>query len=124
MTIKGRTIKHSTEPIPRSVVWASFEVRRWVNSPQPVRFAGLANFAPPHFNLSPSEFSMFAIIKSGGKQYKLEVGKVVRLERISNPVGEEMELGGVILASNGGNLLDPGKVAVKGRVVSNARGKK
>ena len=67
---------------------------------------------------------MFAIVKNGGKQYKLEAGRVVRLERMGNTVGEEVELGGVILASDGTSLLDSSKVAIKGRVTSNTRGRK
>ncbi|MFZ9034876.1 MAG: 50S ribosomal protein L21 [Francisellaceae bacterium] len=44
---------------------------------------------------------MFAIIKSGGKQYKVKAGTVVKLEKIEKGVGETVEFDHVLMLQNG-----------------------
>ncbi|MBK2124115.1 50S ribosomal protein L21 [Fangia hongkongensis] len=44
---------------------------------------------------------MFAIIKSGGKQYKVTEGAVVKLEKIEKGVGENIEFDQVLMLQNG-----------------------
>jgi len=47
-----------------------------------------ANFEPEDYiwNLKEAR-PMYAVLKSGGKQYKVEEGQVLRLEKISGDVG-------------------------------------
>ncbi len=44
---------------------------------------------------------MFAIIKSGGKQYKVTEGAVVKLEKIEKGIGENIEFDQVLMLQNG-----------------------
>lgn len=61
---------------------------------------------------------MYAIIESGGKQYRVEPGAVVSLERISGEVGSQVELNRVLLISDG-STVKVGKPTLSGaRVVS------
>src|SRR5262245_49889247 len=71
---------------------------------------------------------MYAVIKSGGKQYKVEPGKVVRVEKLGVEKGSKVEFDTVLAVSDGGQatLGDPlvQKAKVTGTVVENDRAKK
>lgn len=45
--------------------------------------------------------NMFAIIKTGGKQYKVAQGDVVRIEKLDVPTGSTVELDQVVLVNDG-----------------------
>lgn len=47
---------------------------------------------------------MYAIIKTSGKQYKVEVGTKFEIDRIEGEVGSVVEFGDVLLTSDGENL--------------------
>lgn len=70
---------------------------------------------------------MYAVVKTGGKQYKAEVGRVLTVERLDVPTGEQVELD-VLLISDDGNVTvgSPTIVgaAVTGKVVRHDRGPK
>ena len=57
---------------------------------------------------------MFAVVRSGGKQYRMEVGDVVTLERLPVEAGEDLDLPEVL-------LLGGADVAVGSPVVAGAR---
>lgn len=70
---------------------------------------------------------MYAIIRAGGKQYRVEKGDVVRVERLSGEVGSKVTLGEVLLV--GGDDLKVGSpmvagASVEGTVVEHDRGAK
>ncbi len=44
---------------------------------------------------------MFAIIKTGGKQYKVAEGGKLLIEKLDHPVGEEFDFEEVLLVGNG-----------------------
>lgn len=44
---------------------------------------------------------MYAIIESGGKQYRVKKGDLVRVERIEGEVGERLKLQQVLLVQEG-----------------------
>ena len=69
---------------------------------------------------------MFAIIQSGGKQYRVAQGDVLQLERLSAEVGDTLDLPVMML---GGDSVQVGTpviegAAVKAEVVSHGRGEK
>ncbi|HEX2967331.1 MAG TPA: 50S ribosomal protein L21 [Syntrophorhabdaceae bacterium] len=71
---------------------------------------------------------MYAIIENGGKQYKIEEGKKVKLEKMAATEGEEVRLSN-ILAVNGANGTVVGNpyvsgAYVNGKVLSQGRDKK
>ena len=47
---------------------------------------------------------MYAVIKSGGKQYRVKAGQTVRLEKLSGEKGSKVELGDVLMVEDGGNV--------------------
>ncbi len=71
---------------------------------------------------------MYAVVETGGKQYKVEVGQTVDVEHIPAEVGDTVELGRVLMVSTeeGLKLGDPVVVGAKvtGSVVEQGRGKK
>ena len=72
--------------------------------------------------------SQFAVIKSGGKQYKVAEGETVKLEKLDAPDGGEVFFDDVLLVSNGADLklglpkVEGAKVSAK--VVKNGRARK
>ena len=59
---------------------------------------------------------MYAIVAVGGKQYKMEVGQVLRLEKIDSAVGEKVALQPVLLAASEGAEPKIGQPFVEGQV--------
>ncbi|MBI5167630.1 MAG: 50S ribosomal protein L21 [candidate division NC10 bacterium] len=71
---------------------------------------------------------MYAIVETGGKQYRVEPGKVIAVERIQGGVGDSVELDKVLLFSDGeqtriGNPHISG-IKVLSEIVSQGRGDK
>lgn len=71
---------------------------------------------------------MYAVVESGGKQYRVEEGATVRVERLSAEPGGEVILDRVLLV-NDGQTTTVGTPVVRGasvqaRVLSHGRGKK
>ena len=71
---------------------------------------------------------MYAVIETGGKQYKVENGDVVFVEKLEATEGSKVELDKVLLISNDGNL-STGKPYVDGAkveatVLEQGKGKK
>ena len=47
---------------------------------------------------------MFAVIKTGGKQYKVEVGSVLKVEKLAAEVNSDVEIKEVLLVGEGDNV--------------------
>ncbi len=73
-------------------------------------------------------FSMYAVVSTGGKQYKVSEGDVLRVEKIPGEVGDEVSFDRVLLVSDGEELTigQPvvGEAAVKARIVEQGKAKK
>jgi large subunit ribosomal protein L21 len=73
---------------------------------------------------------MYAIVETGGKQYRVKPGDTIAIERIAGEPGEVLDLGRVLLVSgNGGSAARVGSPGVDGaivraEVVEHARGEK
>ena len=72
-------------------------------------------------------FSMFAIIVTGGKQYKVQEGDVVFVEKLDIAEGESVKFEEVLAVS--GETFVAGKPTVEGayvtaKVIKNGKGKK
>ena len=70
---------------------------------------------------------MHAIIETGGKQYRVAPGDVVRVEKLPGEIGSEIELPLRAVFKGEGELVvgsDLGEATVKGTIVANGRGKK
>jgi large subunit ribosomal protein L21 len=70
----------------------------------------------------------YAIIQTGGKQYRVREGDTIRVESMSGSDSENVELDDVLLVSRGGDVTvgDPSisGARVRADVVGNGRGKK
>ena len=71
---------------------------------------------------------MYAVIKTGGKQYKVRAGEKLKVESIPADVGTEITLDQVLMVANGeavtmGTPLVAG-ASVKATVVAHGRGEK
>lgn len=60
---------------------------------------------------------MYAVIETGGKQYRVSEGDVVRVERLDGSVGDEVSISEVHLVADGDNV-QVGSPMVKGATVT------
>ena len=60
---------------------------------------------------------MYAVIKTGGKQYTITPGTEVEVEKLDGEVGAEIKLGDVLLFADGDNIC-VGQPVINGAVVS------
>ena len=65
---------------------------------------------------------MQAIIETGGKQYRVMPGDVIRVEKLAGEVGSEVELPVKAAFNDSGELLTGG--SVEATIVGNGRGDK
>ena len=65
---------------------------------------------------------MQAIIETGGKQYRVAPGDVIRVEKLAGDPGAEIELPAKAAFNDSGELVSGG--TVKGTIVGNGRGDK
>ena len=71
---------------------------------------------------------MYAVVRTGGKQYRLGVGDSVKVEKLSDEVGNIVELSQILMVSDGGEVkvgtpLVMG-ASVKAEIVGHGRNKK
>ena len=48
---------------------------------------------------------MYAVIKTGGKQYRVAAGEKIKVEQIAADVGQEITIDQVLAVGSGGNLV-------------------
>ena len=70
---------------------------------------------------------MYAIVKTGGKQYKVAEGDLVKIEKIEGEPGESVALAPVLLVDGAdvkSKADDLAKVSVNAEIVEHAKGPK
>jgi len=71
---------------------------------------------------------MYAVVNSGGKQYKVQQGQVLRVEKIPGDVGSPVTFERILMFSDGDNVSigQPAleDVAVEGHIVEQGKAKK
>ncbi len=71
---------------------------------------------------------MYAVVNSGGKQYKVQQGQVLRIEKIPGDVGNPVTFDRVLMYSDGENVRigQPAlkDIAVEGHIVEQGKAKK
>src|SRR5207237_2727621 len=60
---------------------------------------------------------MYAIVETGGKQYRVKPGDTVAVERLTGEPGESLDLGRVLLVAGNGDQARIGSPGVEGAVV-------
>ncbi len=61
---------------------------------------------------------MYAIVRTGGKQYRVEEGSLLRVEKLPYEVGDTVDLEDVLLVSGEEGVRLPGKDAPAARVTA------
>ncbi|MBL0725884.1 MAG: 50S ribosomal protein L21 [Alphaproteobacteria bacterium] len=67
---------------------------------------------------------MLVIAESGGKQYSLEVGKVVEVDFLHKNQGDGVVFDKVLLCLDGDKVVKTGSVSIVGKVIKNGKRKK
>lgn len=67
---------------------------------------------------------MFAVVRTGGKQYRVAAGDKIAVEKLAGEAGETITLGDVLLASDNGELTDIAKVVVSAEIIAQDRSEK
>ena len=60
---------------------------------------------------------MYAIVETGGKQYRVKPGDTVAVERLTGEPGESLDLGRVLLVAGNGDQARIGAPGVEGAIV-------
>jgi large subunit ribosomal protein L21 len=48
--------------------------------------------------------AVYAVVRTGGKQYRVEEGRTIKVERLSGEIGDTVELGDVLLMGDGAEI--------------------
>ncbi len=71
---------------------------------------------------------MYAVVKTGGKQYRVSAGEKLRIEQITAEIGQEIVLDQVLLVADGEAVMFGAPLLagaqVKAKVIKHGRGEK
>jgi len=67
---------------------------------------------------------MFAIVRTGGKQYRVAAGDKIAVEKLVGEAGDTITLGDILLAGEGDSLSDASKVSVSAEIIAQAKSEK
>jgi large subunit ribosomal protein L21 len=67
---------------------------------------------------------MFAIVRTGGKQYRVAAGDKITVEKLTGSVGDKVELSDVLLAGDGSELKPTNGLIVAAEIVAQGKGEK
>ena len=67
---------------------------------------------------------MFAVVRTGGKQYRVMPGDKIVVEKLDGNAGDRITLGDVLLAGDGGNLKSVEGLNVAAEIVAQAKADK
>ena len=67
---------------------------------------------------------MFAVVRTGGKQYRVHPGDKIVVEKLDGNAGDRITLGDVLLAGDGGSLKSTDGLKVAAEIVAQAKGEK
>ena len=67
---------------------------------------------------------MFAIVRTGGKQYRVAAGDKIVVEKLDGEAGSTVTLGDVLLAGEGADLKSTDGLTVSAEIVAQAKGEK
>ncbi|MCJ2187745.1 50S ribosomal protein L21 [Novosphingobium beihaiensis] len=67
---------------------------------------------------------MFAVVRTGGKQYRVAAGDKIAVEKLAGEAGETITLDDVLLAGNDGEIADASAVKVSAEIIAQAKSEK
>ena len=67
---------------------------------------------------------MFAVVRTGGKQYRVAAGDKIVVEKLAGEAGDTITLDDVLLAGEGADLKDTKGLTVSAEIVAQAKAEK
>jgi large subunit ribosomal protein L21 len=67
---------------------------------------------------------MFAVVRTGGKQYRVAAGDKIAVEKLAGEAGDTITLGDVLLAGEGDSIADAKSVTVSAEIIAQAKSEK
>jgi large subunit ribosomal protein L21 len=67
---------------------------------------------------------MFAVVRTGGKQYRVAAGDKIVVEKLAGEAGDTIELGDVLLAGEGSDLRSTDGLKVSAEIIAQAKADK
>jgi len=67
---------------------------------------------------------MFAVVRTGGKQYRVAAGDKIVVEKLAGEAGETIQLGDVLLAGEGAQLRGTDGLTVSAEIIAQAKADK
>jgi large subunit ribosomal protein L21 len=67
---------------------------------------------------------MFAVVRTGGKQYRVHPGDKIVVEKLDGNAGDKITLGDVLLAGDGGSLKSTDGLTVAAEIIAQAKADK
>lgn len=67
---------------------------------------------------------MFAVVRTGGKQYRVAAGDKIAVEKLAGEAGDTVTLGDILLAGEGDSIADASKVTVSAEIIAQAKSEK
>ena len=67
---------------------------------------------------------MFAVVRTGGKQYRVAAGDKIVVEKMAGNAGDTVSLSDVLLAGDGGEIKPTSGLSVSAEIVAQAKGEK
>ncbi|HEY8732819.1 MAG TPA: 50S ribosomal protein L21 [Candidatus Limnocylindria bacterium] len=67
---------------------------------------------------------MYAVVRTGGKQYRVEEGAILTVATLEGEPGKEVTFGDVLLLSDGDTVKDTATAKVTGEIVGHGKGEK
>jgi len=68
--------------------------------------------------------AMFAVVRTGGKQYRVAAGDKIVVEKIAGAAGDTVRLDDVLLAGEGGDLRSTAGLIVSAEIIAQAKADK
>jgi large subunit ribosomal protein L21 len=67
---------------------------------------------------------MFAVVRTGGKQYRVALGDKIVVEKMDGEAGDKVTLGDILLAGEGSDLKSTSGLTVAAEIIAQAKGDK
>jgi len=67
---------------------------------------------------------MFAVVRTGGKQYRVAAGDKIAVEKLAGEAGDTITLSDILLAGEGEELADAAQVTVSAEIIAQAKSEK
>ena len=67
---------------------------------------------------------MFAVVRTGGKQYRVAAGDKIAIEKLAGEAGDKINLGDILLAGDGGEVKDAAGLIVSAEIIAQAKSEK